>query len=431
MRIPVPDDRYREPPPFSSRPPELDVYRAGPEVREEPQEEPRRKRRRRPLFAREGEPDHVAAVDRGAPPPDAPEAADPDLPVLPFEPTEGEPDWPARRVELEPPPAPPAEEEEESTDEFRRADVYARPVKKGREVRDLPGRRALDQIVELFTPPAQKEEMALDRQLRGMSRVSRTNLIVSLSPKGGVGKTTCTFLIGNLLASHLKLRTLIMDANRDWGTLASLAPDNVRSDRSISDLLARLDDVHSVSELRPYVSRLGTGCHLLGAPTDPAIMARMGPEEYTRLLRWLSRYYEVILLDLGTGVIDPLAQAAIGAADQGLLVTTPEYVTTEKVIGVIGYLGRSRDRKVGEDGAAPDEQVLTVVLNRAPREGSGDRRTIETAFRRQQIGKSVIVPYDDRLRVMLDSGTYTLDDLPRATRMSVKRLGLAVAQDLV
>jgi putative peptide zinc metalloprotease protein len=159
-------------------------------------------------------------------------------------------------------------------------------------------------------------------------------------------------------------------------------------------------------------------------------MGRMGPEEYTRLLRWLSRYYEVILLDLGTGVIDPLAQAAIGAADQGLLITTPEYVTTEKVIGVIGYLGRSRDSEL-DDGAAPEEQVLTVVLNRAPREGSGDRRQIEAAFRRQQVGKSVIVPYDDRLRVMLDSATYALDDLPRSTRMSVKRLGLAVAQDLV
>jgi hypothetical protein len=47
------------------------------------------------------------------------------------------------------------------------------------------------------------------------------------------------------------------------------------------------------------------------------------------------------------------------------------------------------------------------------------------------VGKSVIVPYDDRLRVMLDSATYALDDLPRGTRMSVKRLGLSVAQDLV
>jgi putative peptide zinc metalloprotease protein len=406
-------------------------------VREEPRlqgEEPRRKRRRRPLFAREGEPEHVPAMRRGAPAPDSAEVTDPDLPVLPYEPAEGEPDWPARRVE--PPPALPAEkkkeeEEERESDDFRRSDVYARPVKKGREVRDLPGRRALDQVLEIFTPPAQKEEQALDRQLRAMSRVTRTNLIVSLSPKGGVGKTTCTFLVGNLLASHLKLRTLIMDANRDWGTLASLAPDNVRSDRSISALLANLDEVHSVSELRPYVSRLATGCHLLGAPTDPAIMGRMGPEEYTRLLRWLSRYYEIILLDLGTGVIDPLAQAAIGAADQGLLITTPEYVTTEKVIGVIGYLGRSSDSEVDDDGAAPEEQVLTVVLNRAPREGSGDRRQIEAAFRRQQVGKSVIVPYDDRLRVMLDSATYALDDLPRGTRMSVKRLGLSVAQDLV
>src|SRR5918997_1117343 len=32
-----------------------------------------------------------------------------------------------------------------------------------------------------------------------------------ISPKGGVGKTTSTFLVGNLLASHLKLRTIAVD----------------------------------------------------------------------------------------------------------------------------------------------------------------------------------------------------------------------------
>jgi putative peptide zinc metalloprotease protein len=324
-----------------------------------------------------------------------------------------------------PPPLPPDD------DEFRRTQVYAHPVQRGREIADGPVRAVVEWLADLLTSRAAKTEELLDRQLRAPRAVARTNLIVSLSPKGGVGKTTCTFLVGNLLASHPKLRTLVVDANPQWGTLASLAPDSVRSRLSLSDLLANLDDVDSATALRPYLSPLGSGCHLLAAPADPQIMARIGPDDYTRLLRSLAPFYEIILLDLGTGVVDPLAQAAIGAADQALLITTPEFVTTEKVIGVVGYLGATRDPGYGQTATAPPEQVMTVVLNKAPKEGSGDRQQIEAAFRRQRISKSVIVPHDDRLRVMLDSATYDLEELPRKTRLAIMRLGLAVAQDLV
>jgi hypothetical protein len=43
----------------------------------------------------------------------------------------------------------------------------------------------------------------------------------------------------------------------------------------------------------------------------------------------------------------------------------------------------------------------------------------------------VTIPYDQRLRTMLDSGTYVCERLDRGTRLAVKRLGLAVAQQLV
>ena len=60
----------------------------------------------------------------------------------------------------------------------------------------------------------------------------------SISPKGGVGKTTMTFVLGELLAARLKLRVIAIDANPDFGTLATLAPDRQRSDRTLVDLLA-------------------------------------------------------------------------------------------------------------------------------------------------------------------------------------------------
>ena len=42
--------------------------------------------------------------------------------------------------------------------------------------------------------------------------------------------------------------------------------------------------IGSPGELRPYVSRLPSGLHLLAAPPDPAVMAQMTPELYGELL---------------------------------------------------------------------------------------------------------------------------------------------------
>jgi hypothetical protein len=43
----------------------------------------------------------------------------------------------------------------------------------------------------------------------------------------------------------------------------------------------------------------------------------------------------------------------------------------------------------------------------------------------------VTIPFDEQLAAMLDAGHYTLDALRRPTRMSIKQLGLAVAEQLV
>src|SRR5687767_15151813 len=55
-----------------------------------------------------------------------------------------------------------------------------------------------------------------------------------ISPKGGVGKTTSTFLAGNLLASHLKLRAIAVDANPDFGTLGRLPGERADAGRSLA-----------------------------------------------------------------------------------------------------------------------------------------------------------------------------------------------------
>src|SRR5438046_10364675 len=114
----------------------------------------------------------------------------------------------------------------------------------------------------LLVSSAEREEAALEQRLRTHPGVTRPNTLALISPKGGVGKTTSTFLVGNLLATHLKLRVIAVDANPDFGTLGRLSSDSRRSDRSLADLLDDADRLKTAAELNPYVSRRPTGLPL-------------------------------------------------------------------------------------------------------------------------------------------------------------------------
>lgn len=227
-----------------------------------------------------------------------------------------------------------------------RRDVYTRPMLGGRVV-DGPLSKAVAWLRTHVTTELHRREQELDAQLDALSGVTRTNQVAVVSPKGGVGKTTTTFILGSILASRLKLRVVAVDANPDFGTLAALVPDERRSKRSLADLLADRK-LHTSSELTAYVSRLPTGLHILGAPPRVEVMSEMTPGLYEKLLEQLSRFYEVILLDLGTGITDPIAKFAIQSSDQLVVITTPEWVTSASVLGALRYLATDIDGKIAD-----------------------------------------------------------------------------------
>jgi MinD-like ATPase involved in chromosome partitioning or flagellar assembly len=245
--------------------------------------------------------------------------------------------------------------------------------------------------------------------------VTRPNTIALISPKGGVGKTTATFVTGNLLASHLNLRAIAVDTNPDFGTLARLAPDDRRSERSLADLLDDADRLNTAAELTPYVSRLATGLHVLGAPHDAELTAGLGTERYGELVAFLSTFYDVVLLDLGTGVVGPLARFATERADQVVLVTTPEWITSSVVLEALAYLRHDH---------------ASVAINKSLVPARAEQ-LLEDRFRAEHLHRVVTIPHDEQLAAMLDSGTYTVGALRGPTRGAVKRLGLAVAEQLL
>lgn len=246
---------------------------------------------------------------------------------------------------------------------LRRRDVYSRPIVDGRSARNGALGRLRRGVEGLLVSGGEREEAELEREIRTQPGVTRANTVALISPKGGVGKTTSTFVAGTLLATHLKARVIAVDANPDFGTLARLAPDECRTERSLADLVDDAERLKTAAELNAYVSRLPSGLHLLGAPPDAELTASLGPDRYGELVAFLSCFYEVVLLDLGTGVAGPLARFAIERADQVVLVTTPEWVTSSVVLEALAYL---------------KHEHATVALNKSQLR-SGDSRAIESA----------------------------------------------------
>jgi MinD-like ATPase involved in chromosome partitioning or flagellar assembly len=237
-----------------------------------------------------------------------------------------------------------------------------------------------------------------------------------VSPKGGVGKTTSAFLTGNLLASHLKLRAIAVDANPGFGTLGQFTADSARAEAPLAELLEHADHLGTAAELRRYVARLPSGLHILAASHDVTHGANLGPDTYGELVALLSCFYETVLLDLRSGVTSPLARLALDRADQMVLVTTPDQVTATLAIHALDQLDRER---------------TTVVVNRTHPRLAPELRAIEEGLARRDAPPPITLPNDRRLAMMLDSGTYSLEALDRRTRLPVKRLGLAVAERLV
>jgi putative peptide zinc metalloprotease protein len=298
---------------------------------------------------------------------------------------------------------------------LRRSDVHAGALIDGRPATNGASARFNRRFQRLLVSKGEAEEAELEQRVRSLPGVTRPNVVALISPKGGVGKTTSTFLVGNLLATHLKLRVVAVDANPDLGTLARLSPDRRRSERSLGDLLADAERIKTAAELNPYVSRQVTGLHLLGTPCDAELTATLGPDRYGELVAFLSCFYEVVLLDLGTGVAGALAKFAIDRADQAVLVTTPEWVTASVVLDALGHVHHER---------------TTVALNKSLLRAK-DLPAVEQRFRAEHLHRCVTIPYDEQLAGMLDAGHYALDALRRPTRMAVKQLGLAVAEQLV
>jgi MinD-like ATPase involved in chromosome partitioning or flagellar assembly len=262
------------------------------------------------------------------------------------------------------------------------------------------------------------DERDLDRLIDSHPGVGRCNTIAVISPmaKHDTGKTTTTFLLGNVLASRFRLRVIAVDGAPRSGTLAGLVKPEVYCERSLADLVSEAAQIATIAELRTFVSRLPTGLDLLTGGRDGQQQARaLTPAIYGGLIALLSIFYEVVLLDVGTDIWDPFTRLALDTASHIVVVTSPEWV----------------DAATAFDGLHPfPAGRTTVVLNKALPETAAEHAALEPTFRALRLQHSVTVPFDGQLQYALGAGAYELDALEPPSRLAIKQLGLAIAEVL-
>ena len=242
-------------------------------------------------------------------------------------------------------------------------------------------------------------------------RLRRCVTIAVMSPKGGVGKTTISALLGMLFAYLRQDHVVSVDTNPDYGSLGrSLTPEH---STFVDDLLPLLDDSSlTVTALELYLGRGPHGLMVLPSPTDPERMALLDEAGYVRVIRRLQAIAGVVILDCGTGLHEPAAQAALKTSDQVLLITDAEPATASIVAEAARMLSRT----------APVLLVVNKML------AAGSRLNLEALATLVPRAHGVLsVPLETRAASHLAAGDFNWRSAPKGWRLAVREIAAMLA----
>jgi len=244
-------------------------------------------------------------------------------------------------------------------------------------------------------------------------QLHRCATIAVMSPKGGVGKTTTTTLLGSLFALLRRDRIVAIDTNPDFGSLGrQLAPEHTIF---VDDLFEVLEAPElTATALDNHLGRAAHRLMVLPAPTDPVRVGRLDADAYTKVVRRLQQVVGVIVLDTGTGLHEPAARAALETADQVVLVSDMEPATASLVAEAAALLA--------QDGLA-----TWLVMNKSGIPTDLDLR----AF-------GAVVPYargmitirgDLQAARQVAAGRFNWVDAPASWKVAVRELAVALVSE--
>ena len=264
--------------------------------------------------------------------------------------------------------------------------------------------------------PGAKERRRMEFESRLRTPIAGTRRVVVMSRKGGVGKTTMTLALGSTFATLRGDRVIAVDANPDAGNLSHRA--GPPTSRTITHVLNDLDYIDSYSFLRSYSSQAPESrLEVLASDDDPRISVALNSDDYHRLIGLLDHFYNLILLDTGTGILDSANQGLLSEADELVVVLRPGVDSGRAAALTLDWL---------EEHAYGELVARAVVVVNAVQKGVGAPLGPMTRHFEQRCSAVVAVPWDPAL----ETGAQTvLSSLRPRTRAGLVEVAAAVADN--
>jgi MinD-like ATPase involved in chromosome partitioning or flagellar assembly len=235
--------------------------------------------------------------------------------------------------------------------------------------------------------------------------------ITVIGSAGGVGSTTVTVLLGNILSLLRSDNVSAVDAAHHGGALAFRA--GTESKATIADLLSAEANIRSMNDLGEYIDRLPTRLGIAKSlPGDTPMQA----DDYRRTVDVLARHFDVLITDIGTATSSDAAGPAIGLADLVVVVTNP----TEH-----GMSTSARAFDALEAVGVGPERTILVVNGVHRRSAIRTDRFVETFGAR--CAAHMWLRWDQHLAA---GSAVSLSHAHRSTIKSVVRLGAGVVQSM-
>lgn len=176
-------------------------------------------------------------------------------------------------------------------------------------------------------------------------------LLAFFSAKGGSGSTSVVTNVGIELHRLTGQKTLLVDLDLELGEIASLL--GVKPRFHFVDLVRNFHRMDA-DLLASYIESHESGVHVLSAPFEPEVTGEVTGEQIARILGFLRRHYDYVLVDTSKSLAPP-ALAALQMADPIYLITNMDVPSLRNLKRCLPILDKV---------TAGDAGRLRLVVNR-------------------------------------------------------------------
>ena len=246
------------------------------------------------------------------------------------------------------------------------------------------------------------------------TRATHPEVCATICLKGGIGKTSTTAGVGLTLARYRGDRIIALDANPDAGDLYERTCPGTPP-ATLTDLAARAGDVASMTDLARFAG-IAERLSVIAGDQEPTISESLSAEDFVEALRVVQHYYNVVMVDCGTGVTHPSMVGILSNARHVIIAGGYAVSGARRAESTLRWLAANGYQHLAR-------RAVVVLTQTAAVSSIVDTAAIEATL--GQLSATVIrVPHD---QAVADGTNISLDALQPATAEAYLRIAASIA----